>query len=92
MEKEYYSIVKKYDCNPFAPDILAYCGNFYHGYIFRKDEDGPALIYDAIFTNGEEALENLKNISEALNLHNIFRLGIFSPSKYEEMLESIFKN
>ena len=98
MEKEYcsikecYSIVKKYDHNPFASDVFSYCGNFYHGYIFRKDEDGPTLIYDAVFTKGTEALEDLERISKALNLNNLIKLGIFSSPKYEEIIENIFKN
>ncbi len=91
MEKQYYSIVRKYDYNPFASDILAYCGNFYHGYIFRKDEDGPTLIYDAVFTRGDEALENLKRVGKALNLNRLIRLGIFSSPEYEEIIENIFK-
>ena len=91
MEKEYYSIVKRYDHNPFASDVLSYCKAFYHGYIFRKDEDGPTLIYDAVFTRDEEALENLKRVGEALGLHNLIALGTHSSSEYETILESIFK-
>ncbi len=91
MEKEYYSIVKKYDYNPFASDVLAYCRNLYHGYIFRKDEDGPTLIYDAVFTKGAEALEDLERVGKALNLNTLIKFGIFSSPKCENILEGIFK-
>ena len=92
MEKQYYSIVKRYDSNPFSTGLMVpvFC-NFYHGYIFRKDEDGPSLIYDAVFTNGDDALEDLKRVSEALGLQNLTRFGIFSSSEYENILENIFK-
>lgn len=92
MEKQYYSIVKRYDSNPFSAGLMTpvFC-NFYHGYIFRKDEDGPSLIYDAVFTNGDDALEDLKRVGEALGLQNLIRLGIFSSSEYENILEDIFK-
>ena len=92
MEKQYYSIVKKYDINPFTAYLMVPCSyNFYYGYIFRKDKDGPSLIYDAIFTNSDEALKDLRRVGKALNLNKLIELGVFSSSEYESILENIFK-
>lgn len=92
MEKQYYSIIKRYNSNPFSAGIMTpvFC-NFYHGYIFRKDEDGPSLIYDAVYTRDTDAFENLKNVGEALGLDNVINMGIFSSPQYEETIEAIFK-
>lgn len=93
MEKEYYSIIKRYDINPFTADLMAPCFcNFYHGYIFRKDEDGPSLIYDAVYTNTQQAQEDLEQVAIAVGLEEVEFLGIYNEGEYKAVMADIFTN
>ena len=91
MEKEYYSIVKRYNINPFTSGLLTSCFyDLYHGYIFKKDKDGPTLIYDAVYTNTQQAQEDLNQVGCALGLEDIQDLGVFTEDQYKAEMFQIF--
>ncbi len=91
MEKEYYSIVKKYNVNPFTSGLMTPCFcNFYHGYIFRKDEDGPSLIYDAVYTSTQQAQDDLTQVALACDIGYVNFLGAYDENDYKSKMSDIF--
>ena len=90
MAKKYYIIIKKYSSSSTS-SFSFYFNNIYQGYLFRADEDGPTLMYDATYGNDEEAIKDLRNIAKSLNIADAKFLGICNEQTYNEIMGKLFK-
>ena len=89
MEKKYYSILRRYEKNPFSGGMDWLWTDAYHGYIFRKDEDGPTLIYDKIYSNINNGKFDLNEVADSFGIKTEY-LGVFCSEEYMDKLKKIF--
>ena len=91
-DKQYYTIIRKYQTNPFTSGFMVPCFcEFYHGYLFRADQDGPSLIYDAVYTDSQEGQQDLDKVAAACDLM-AEALGVHTAESYNAVLAGLFHN